>query len=148
MSNKFPLHVKSTIDYLANQVAEGLSLPVVDMDSAGLVAELLDSDQTAIVWAIGTLSEAPADPLWFLDFDIGVKTSLDPAQYKSLDVLGELSAAFKVGAEVVIRDYTGDTAGAPAGTLFLSAVVASPSQPDRLSGVRLLNVQARAIRKF
>ena len=145
---KFPLCVKSTIDYVTMQLANELDLPVVDMDSAGLFAELLESDAPAIVWAIGSLSEAPIDPLWYVDFDIGAKTSLDPAQYKSLDVLGELSAAFKVGAEVVIRDYTGDTAGAPAGTLFLSAVVASPSQPDRLSGVRLLNVQARAIRKF
>lgn len=144
--DKFPLYVKSSIDHLATQIAAGLGLPVIDLDSAGLFAELLDSDQTAIVWAIGTLSEAPLDPLWFLDFDIGAKTSLDPAQYKSLDVLSELSAALRVGAEIMVRDYTGDIAGPPAGRLFVSGVVASPSQPDRLSGLRLLNVQARAIR--
>lgn len=143
---KFPLCVKSTLDFVTTQLATELGLPVVDMDSAGLFAELLDSDQSAIVWAIGSLSEAPIDPLWYVDFDIGAKTSLDPAQYKSLDIVSEISDAFKVGTEFVIKDYSGDTAGAMQGRLFVTAVVASPSQPDRLSGVRLINVQARAIR--
>jgi hypothetical protein len=138
--------VKSTLDYTAMQIAQTLSLPVVDMDSAGLFAELLDSDATAIVWAIGSLSEAPTDPLWFVDFDIGAKTSLDPAQYKSLDVVGTLTATFKVGKEITVKDYSGNTAGPAVGSLFITNVIASPSQPDRLSGVRLINVQARAMR--
>lgn len=143
---KFPLCVKSTIDYVTMQLANELNLPVVDMDSAGLFAELLESDAPAIVWAIGSLSEAPIDPLWYVDFDIGAKTSLDPAQYKSLDIVSEISDTFKVGTEYLIKDYSGDTVGAVQGRLFITAVIASPSQPDRLSGVRLINVQARAIR--
>lgn len=143
---KFPLCVKSTIDYVTMQLANGLSLPVVDMDSAGLFAELLGTDQTAIIWSIGNLSEAPVDPLWYVDFDIGAKTSLDPAQYKSLDVISEISDAFKVGSQYAVKDYSGTTAGSQVGSLFITAVMASPSQPDRLSGVRLINVQARAMR--
>lgn len=143
---KFPLCVKSTLDFVTTQLANELDLSVVDMDSAGLFAELLDSDQSAIVWAIGSLSEAPIDPLWYVDFDIGAKTSLDPAQYKSLDIVSEISDAFKVGTEFIIKDYSGDTVGATHGRLFVTAVIASPSQPDRLSGVRLINVQARAMR--
>lgn len=143
---KFPLCVKSTIDYVTMQLANELSLHVVDMDSAGLFAELLESDAPAIVWAIGSLSEAPIDPLWYVDFDIGAKTSLDPAQYKSLDIVSEISDAFKVGSQYTVKDYSGDTAGGEVGRLFITAVIASPSQPDRLSGVRLINVQARAMR--
>jgi hypothetical protein len=146
MSSKFPLAVKSTIDYVAMQIATPLNLAVVDMDAAGLFAELLESDDTAIVWAIGSLSEAPMDPLWYVDFDIGVKTSLDPAQYKSLDVLSVLTNTFKVGQQFAIKDYSGDEVGAQYGSLFISNVMASPSQPDRLSGIRLVNVQARAMR--
>lgn len=144
--SKFPLCVKSTLDYVAVQLANELNLPVVDMDSAGLFAELLDSDQPAIVWAIGSLSEAPSDPLWYVDFDIGAKTSVDPAQYRSLDIVSEISDAFRVGTQFTVRDYSGDTAGNPVGQMFVTAVIASPSQPDRLSGVRLINVQARAMR--
>jgi hypothetical protein len=147
MSSKFPLAVKSTIDYVAMQIATPLNLAVVDMDAAGLFAELLESDDTAIVWAIGSLAEAPMDPLWYVDFDIGVKTSLDPAQYKSLDVLSSLTDTFKVGKIVEVRDYSGDVAGtAIEGRLFVSSVTASPSQPDRLSGIRLINVQCRVMR--
>lgn len=146
MSSKFPLCVKSTLDYVAMQLANELNLPVVDMDSAGLFAELLDSDQPAIVWAIGSLSEAPSDPLWYVDFDIGAKTSVDPAQYRSLDIVSEISDAFRVGTQFTVRDYSGDIAGNPVGQMFVTAVIASPSQPDRLSGVRLINVQARAMR--
>lgn len=144
--SKFPLQLKSTIDYVALQTANGLGLPVVDMDSAGLFAELLDSDQTAVLWAIGNISENPVDPLWYVDFDVGAKTSLDPAQYKSLDLVSTLSSAFKVGTEIEIKDYSGDMVGPLVGRLFITNVMASPSQPDRLSGIRLLNVQARAMR--
>lgn len=146
MSSKFPLSVKSTIDYVAMQIATELGLTVVDMDSAGLFSELLESDATAIVWAIGSLSEAPVDPLWYVDWDIGVKTSLDPAQYKSLDVLSSLTDTFKVGQEIDIKDYSGDEVGPFQGSLIISSVIASPSQPDRLSGIRLINIQARAMR--
>lgn len=145
-SSKFPLAVKSTIDYIAMQIASPINLTVVDMDAAGLFAELLESDETAIVWAIGSLSEAPMDPLWYVDFDIGVKTSLDPAQYKSLDVLGALTNTFKVGMQFEIKDYSGDEVGDLYGSLFISSVITSPSQPDRLSGIRLINVQARVMR--
>lgn len=145
--SKFPLYVKSTLDFVANGIATDLGLPLVDLDSAGLVAELLDSDQTAVVWAIGSLSEAPVDPLWYVDFDIGVKTSVDPAQYKSLDVISELTAGFRVGTVISIRDYTGDVVGQETlGQLFITGVIASPSQPDRLSGIRMLNVQGRVLR--
>lgn len=148
-SIKFPLFVKSSIDHLAVQLADSNDLPVVDLDSAGLVAELMESDQTAIVWAIGGLSEGPMDPLWFLDFDIGVKTSHDPAQYKSLDVTSLLTDVFRVGSSIPVRDYSGDTASEQVyGEIFITNTVASPLQPDRLSGVRLLNVQARVIRRI
>lgn len=147
MSSKFPLCVKSSLDFFANQLASDLDLPLVDLDSAGLVAELLESDQTAVVWAIGSLSEMPMDPLWYVDFDIGAKTSVDPAQYKSLDVVSTLASAFKVGTSIDIKDYSGDVAGTSLlGQLFVTNVVASPSQPDRLSGIRLINVQGRIMR--
>ena len=147
MGSKFHLYLKSSIDHKAVQIANTLGIPVVDLDSSGLVAELLESDAPAVVWAMGNLTEAPMDPLWFLDFDIGAKTSHDPAQYKSMDITGVLADAFRVGTTIQVRDYTGDTPGTEVhGEVIINGVAASPSQPDRLSGVRLINVQARAVR--
>lgn len=144
---KFPLCVKSTLDKIISDLGTTLSLPVVDLDSAGLVAELLDSDQPAIVWAIGTLTEDPIDPLWFVDFDVGAKTSLDPAQYKSLDIVSSLTTSFRVGTLFSIKDYSGVSAGTTElGQIIVTALASAPSQPDRLSGIRLLNIQARIVR--
>lgn len=143
----FPLYLKSAVDRLIVDLGTEMGLPVVDMDSAGLMAELLDSDQAALVWAIGSLQEAPMDPLWLVDWDVGVKTSLDPAQYKSLDVVSRLAESFKVGTRIEIRDYTGDVVGDTVhGWLHIISAAAAPSQADRLAGVRLMNVQARAQR--
>lgn len=148
-ASRFPLYVKSSIDKLAFDLGSSNDLPVVDLDSAALVAELLDSDQTAILWAMGNLSESPMDPLWYVDFDIGVKTSHDPAQYKSLDVTSMIASAFGVNTNIQIKDYSGDNPPTEVfGNLVITSIVASPSQPDRLSGIRLLSVQGRAIRKI
>lgn len=144
---KFPLCVKSTLDKIISDIGATLNLPVVDLDSAGLVAELLDSDRPAIVWAIGTLTEDPMDPLWFVDFDVGAKTSLDPAQYKSLDITSSLTNHFMVGTFYTVKDYSGVTAGTnDLGQIMITALASAPSQPDRLSGIRLLNIQARIVR--
>lgn len=147
MSKDFPLHLKSSLDRRVVDIGTALDLPVVDLDSTGLVAELLDSDQPALLWAIGSLQESPIDPLWLVDWEVGVKTSLDPSQYKSLDVVSKLSDSFKIGTRIAIRDYTGEEAGLVLeGWIIVIGVAAAPSQPDRLSGVRLLSVQARVQR--
>ena len=147
MNSKFHLYLKSSIDQKAVQIANALGVAVVDLDSSGLVAELLESDAPAVVWAMGNLTEAPMDPLWYLDFDIGAKTSHDPAQYKSMDITGVLADAFRVGTTIPVKNYTGTSPGTDIhGEVIVSSVAASPSQPDRLSGVRLINVQARAVR--
>jgi hypothetical protein len=147
MAHKFPLYVKSSLDRLISDLGTQLSLPVVDLDSAGLVAELLNSDQPAIVWAIGNLAEEPMDPLWFVDFEVGAKTSLDPAQYRSMDIVSQLLQEFYVGMTVEVFDYSGAVPGsAQEGIIYVTGVAAAPSQPDRLSGIRMLNVQARAVR--
>lgn len=146
MNPKFPLYLKSSIDRVVTAFAQPLNLPVVDLDASALLAELLESDAPAIVWAMGTLSEAPKDPLWFVDFDIGAKTSHDPAQYQSMDILGSIAGLFTIGTSITVEDYTGDTNdGEVYGDIYITNISASPSQPDRLSGIRLLNVQARAI---
>ena len=145
--NRFPLYLKSTLDKLLNGIGTTWSLPVVDVDSAAMFADLLESDQAAIVWAVGSISEVPMDPLWAIDFDVGIKTSLDPAQYQSMELSSALSTALAPGSQISVFDYTGTTAGtALQGQLYITSAVMQPSQPDRLFGIRMLNVQGKAVR--
>ena len=145
--NRFPLYLKSTIDKLLNGIGTAWSLPVVDIDSAAMFAELLESDQAAIVWAIGSITEAPLDPLWAIDFDVGIKTSLDPAQYQSMELSSSLSTALAPNSQIPVFNYSGAQIGTTLqGKLYITSAVMQPSQPDRLFGIRMLNVQGRAVR--
>lgn len=145
--DKFPLIIKSTVDYLAGLLATEVGVPFIDLDGAELSAGLLETDQSALAWSLATLSEDPRDPLWTMEFEIGAKTSNDPSQYTSLDLVSLVRKQFYVGAVMDVMDYTGTAAPTvKAGKLIISSVATAPQQFDRTSGLRLVSVTAKVMR--
>jgi len=142
----FALVLKSTIDYYAKQIADSKGLPFVDLDSMIANGQTLQSDQPSVCWDLGNLIEDPRDPLWLVTFNVGAITGLDPAQYVSLDLIGEFVDIFKSGSTFQIMDYS--QASMPTqilGTMFVISSAVAPQEQDRAAGVRYVTVTARAV---
>jgi len=143
----FPLALKSTIDKYAKQLADSKAINYLDLDGTLLQATLLESDQPALGWSLSTMVESPRDPMWYLEFEIGGITSIDPAQYTALDIVSLVRSVFYQGAELPIMDYSGvDQPTERLGDLIISSTSISPQQFDRAAGLRMVVVQARALR--
>ncbi len=143
----FTLALKSTIDFQAKQLADAAGLPFLDLAASPLDQDIVESDQPAVCWEFATMAEMPQDPLWVAEFDVGAMTMLDPAQYISLDIIGQISEKFKQGTSIQIMDYSG--AATPTqvlGSLYIVASGVSPQQSDRATGLRFVTVSARAVR--
>lgn len=146
--DNFLLHVKSTIDYYGSSLATSLGVTKkVDLDDIVKTKELLSSDETAVVWEVSMMRDAPIDPLYDLVFSMGIKINNDPSNYNMMTLLSEVKALFPVGDTFVIRDYS--TATPPTlqeGTFTVSNVKVDPQQFDRVSGIRLVSIMAKAVR--
>lgn len=145
--SQFPLQVKSTIDFIASGLANAHGYEYFDLDSSAWETSLVQSQQPAMAWAFSNMAEHPRDPLWLVGFDIGAKVSEDPAQYTSLEITSVILSQFATGQTVPIMDYSGATPPTtPIGTLIITSAHAIPAQFDRTSGLRLVRVEAKAIR--
>lgn len=143
----FPLAIKSTLDFYANQLAQSLSLPFIDLGADSFDSEITESDQPAICWEFSIVDESPRDPLWQVNFDIGAMTFQDPAQYISLGIVGKLSETFRVGNRFMIKDYHGVSAPVDGlGILTVTNVMGTPQHSDKLVGFRFVSVSAKAVR--
>ena len=143
----FSLHLKSTIDFHAYNLATAKSLPFLDLAAASIDPAITESDQPAICWTFDDIQEFPIDPMWAASFDIGAMTMLDPSQYISLDIVGAIADAFKIGTSIDIYDYTGDTMPTEAtGTLTVVSCGVAPQQQDKVTSVRFVRVSVRAVR--
>jgi hypothetical protein len=145
--SQFALALKSTLDKAINDLATANGLVYLDLDGAYMMSDLLESQAAAIAWSMSHLVENPADPLYHLEFDVGGKTSEDPAQYVSLGLVGLISSQFRAGSSLKIMDYSG--AALPTevlGEIYVTASGAQPAQFDRISGYRLVHVTAKAVR--
>lgn len=143
----FTLALKSTLDYHAKLLANSKGLPFIDLAGAPFESDILESDQPAICWEFATLAEAPIDPLWYAEFDVGAMTMLDPAQYVSLDIIGSLIDLFRPGKVFPIYDYSGvSMPTVRLGTLSIVSAGVASQQADRAVGVRFVSVSARAVR--
>lgn len=143
----FPLYVKSTIDFIASSLALANSYEFFDLDAAAWESELVKSQNPAMAWALSTVSEHPIDPLWQVSFDIGAKVGEDPAQYTSLEIVSIILGKFFRGNSIPIMNYS--QAGSPSkveGSLIVTSANAIPSQFDKTTGLRIVRVEARAIR--
>lgn len=145
--SSFGLAVKSTIDYHAKQLANGLSLPFIDIASPEFETLVTESDQPAICWEFSSFIEAPRDPMFHIDFEIGAMTALDPAQYVSLGIAGAISNAFKIQTRIPIRDYSGVNAPTiDVGALYVMSNGMIPPQADKATGIRFVTVSAKVTR--
>lgn len=144
---RFPKAVKSTLDFHADLIAQQLGIASFDLDGAATLSDLLESDQTALGWALNMFVEQPRDPCWYLEFDIGGKTSKDPAQYVSMEIASRVTSVFRSGAEFEVMDYTGEELPTERlGVIVVAGAGITPAQYDRVSGLRLVNVRANVLR--
>jgi hypothetical protein len=142
----FSLSLKSTIDYLAKQIADSKDLPFFDLASSEFDTAIVESDQPAICWDFESIDEMPRDPMWTCAFSIGAMALLDPSQYISLDIVGLVSDKFKVGESFDIRNYSGDSASDIEGKFTVVSCGLAPAQQDQATNVRFVIVSVRAIR--
>lgn len=146
--DSFLLAFKSTIDKLGYELGQAQSpvLKFVDLDNTVKTKEMFDSNDDALVWEMLTLTDAPKDPLYMATFNIGARTVNDAANYDILALAGKVKAVLLIGGKVDIFDYSGAVAG-PKGGFFMPIDVSVMSQQyERVSGVRMLTVTARAQR--
>lgn len=144
----FLLYVKSTIDKFGSDLAVALNVSKkVDLDDIVNTKELLASDDTAIVWEVTMLNDAPIDPLYDLVFSMGVKVTGDPSNYNMMKLLSSVQNLFPQGGNLLIFDYSGDVAGTvQQGDMTIADVRVDPQQFDRVSGIRLITVRAKVVR--
>lgn len=144
----FPVALKSTIDKVGYGLgqAETPSIKFIDLDNVVNTTELLTSEDTAYVWSMAVLAEAPTDPLYAVSFQIGARTVNDPANYDIMLLAGKLKEVFNVGSSIDIADYTGAVAGPKIGVLTISNVTVLPQEFDKVSGIRLISLEGRAQR--
>lgn len=144
----FNLALKSTIDFYAKNLADALGYPFADLAGAPLNTSIFESDQPAICWEYESLHEDPRDPLWYAEFHIGAITRLDPAQYLSLDIVGEIQDLFKVGNRFMIRDYSGPSSPiVDEGAFIVVSSGVSPQQTDQVVMTRFVSIGIRANRQ-
>lgn len=148
MKELFLVAVKSTLDKLGNDLALSQVTPTkfVDLDDATAVEAVLTSTEDAILWELSSFDVAPVDPLYRVEFNIGARTTNDPANYNILKLAGKVREVFQIGSKIEIRDYSGDTASSPLGFLFVTFIAVNPQVYDRVSGIRMISVSAKAQR--
>lgn len=142
----FALSLKSTLDKLVFDLATDNSLAYVDLDGAYLSPDVMESTASALAWSLTTFSGNPQPPLYRLEFHVGGKTSDDPAQYKSLDIVSLITDLFAPDSYFDILDYSGE--GTPTiklGQLHVTSSESLPAQFDKVSGLRLVRVNAQVV---
>ena len=144
----FPVALKSTIDKLGSDLAaaEVPAVKFIDLDNVVNTANLLGSDDTALVWSMAVLAPTPSDPLYACSFQIGARTVNDPANYDIMLLVGKLSEVLQEGQLVDIHDYTGAVAGPRIGVLIITKVTVLPQEYDKVSGIRMIALEGRAQR--
>ena len=140
--------VKSTIDHLGYSIGTnylGGAVDVVDLTDDVNVEELLQSPDSAILWEMVTIDEAPRSPMWNVSFLIGAKTSKDNAGIERMSLLEAVNSVIKVDRDLDVHDYTGAVAGSRVGLLHITSVGLDPSQGDRFAGMRLIAVRGKGL---
>lgn len=146
MNPMFPLALKSTLDKIIKDLADAHNYDFIDLDGAYLMADVMESQASALAWNLTQLIEYPRAPLWQVEFEAGGKTSNDPSQYVSMEIASLVQTKFFVGASFPIMDYSGSAAPTQKlGELFVTSVGVSPAQFDRVAGLRLIRILAAAM---
>ena len=139
--------VKSTVDKLAVDIANNLSIAFVELDDTVNVDDKLASPADMIVYQMVGMEESPIDPLWNLNIQIGGKTTGDSANYDLAGIIGGVRALVYKGADIDIMDYSGVSAPTvKEGYIYITDVAVDPQAFDGASGIRMLNVNASVVR--
>lgn len=139
--------VKSTIDKLAVDIADGLGIGFVDMDDTVNIAGALESTDDMIVYQVVDMNEQPMDPIWALHLLIGGKTVSDSANYDLAAIIGAIRETVKKGDSIDVYDYSEVAAPtAKEGYIYFNDVGVDPQAFEGASGIRMLNVNAAVVR--
>jgi hypothetical protein len=143
----FYVAVKSTIDKLAVDIAASLSIDFVEMDDTVNIDEKLASPADMVVYQMVGMEESPMDPLWTLHVQVGGKTTGDSANYDLADIIAGIRTFISKGESIDVMDYSGVSAPTvKEGYIVFTDVAVDPQAFDGASGIRMLNVNAGAVR--
>ena len=139
---------KSTVDKIGYDLGQTQSpqLGFIDLDNTVKAQAMFDSEDDFLIWEMLTLTDDPMDPLYTATFNIGARTVNDPANYDILTLAGKVKAVFKIGQKIDIFDYTGAVASAKGGFMVPIDVSVMTQQYERVSGVRMITITAKAQR--
>ena len=145
--SQFYLHVKSSLDKIANDVAGMLGIAAVEIDDVTNVEEALASPADLVMFQLVDMQPDPDDPLYNLQFEIGVKTTTDSANYDLATLLSSVQDVVALGETFYVRDYSGLVAPTTdTGYLYITGVQTDPQAFDGASGIRMQSVYAKVVR--
>ena len=143
----FYTSVKSTIDKLAVDIANDLEIQFVELDDTVNIEEAMESNSDMVVYQMVGMQEDPSDPLWALHFSVGAKTVTDAANYDLADIISGINRTLKKGETFQVADYGQVIAPSTYdGYFYVTDIQVDPQMFDGMTGLRMLNVQARAVR--
>ena len=144
----FYLSVKSSIDRVAFDIGTLLGVSkVVELDDTVNIDEALASPESMVVYQLLSLDEEPLDPLWSVNFDIGVKTVSDAANYDMADLMGKVHQVLFKDHSFYVKDYSGvDAPTEVEGYIYVTDMTVDPQAFDGAAGIRMWSVQGRAVR--
>jgi hypothetical protein len=144
----FVTAIKATIDYYGVAVASAMGdLAFLDLDDSYSVAQVLETDDPAVVWQMLYLDEDPVDPMYKLAFVIGAKTVNDPGNYALLRIVDSFRQVFVRNDSIDIYDYS--SLSAPTlklGYMFFTGIDVEAHVSDQQAGYRFATVTARVVR--
>lgn len=142
----FYLSVKSTVDKIAVDIANGLGIEFVELDDTVNVEQMLSSPRDLVVYQLVGMDPNPQEPLWSVNFAIGAKTTTDAANYDLAAILAAIKSVVSKGKSFDVRDYSG--AQAPTisdGYFYVVDARVDPQMFDGASGIRMLSVRAAGV---
>lgn len=146
----FVTAVKSTIDKHAVDVAKALGISeFIDYDDTVKAAEILKSDNPAVIWQMLFLDEDPIHPLYKVGISIGAKTVNDAGNYDLLKIVDALRQVFSQNTSIFIYDYTAavdpeNPASLEAlGYMFINGVDVQGHQQGQQMGARFATINAK-----
>lgn len=150
--NDYLIHVKSTLDKVMNGLVTSLGtqftgLLGVDVDNLVESDVIFKSEAPVLLWQFLVLVATPRDPLYRLEFLVGVKTVSDAAGYQIANLSNELRQYFEVGTSIPVGDYSGTTPVLDTGYFIIASNTFAPQRYDHMSGIRFFSIVAKGARK-
>lgn len=143
----FYLAVKSTIDKIAHDLATSKGIEAVEIDDVTNVENALASPADLVMFQFVDMQPEPADPLYALQFEIGIKTTADKGNYDLARLLSSVQDTVATDNTFHFRDYSTPTPPTEdVGYMYITGVQTDPQAFDGASGIRLQSVYAKAVR--